>query len=157
MVGSRRRESRARRNPARRLIGVGGQHASEQPYDHLGDRDGETPATTNPIVVLDDGTSLAFSCEDVLRYSGPGSPAGVALAHQAMQCGFPLLDSGASLERREITTETAFRGPGARDAFELVTRGVTEGRYIVDRSLEHPERGTALEAFAFRLADRHRR
>ena len=30
---------------------------------------------------------------------------------------------------------TAFRGPGARDGFEAVTRAVSDGRYIVDRTL----------------------
>ena len=40
--------------------------------------------------------------------------------------------SGALLERREITTGTAFRGPGEQDAFGLVTPGVTSGRYFVD-------------------------
>ncbi|HWG74150.1 MAG TPA: hypothetical protein VG184_08870 [Acidimicrobiales bacterium] len=103
-----------------------------------------------PIVVVDEGTSLAFSFEDMLRYSGPGSPAGVALAYMAMRCAFPLLGPRGALERRKITTETPFRGPGARDGFELVTRGPTEGRYVADSAFERPERGT-LAAFVFKL------
>ena len=47
---------------------------------------------------------------------------------------------------------TAFRGPGARDGFEAVTRGVTEGRYTVDRSLLRSDRGRLLEDFVFEVA-----
>jgi hypothetical protein len=42
------------------------------------------------------------------------------------------------------------------DAFELVTRAVTEGRYAVDPALALPERGLALERFVFRLGHRDR-
>ena len=51
---------------------------------------------------------------------------------------------------------TAFGGPGARDAFELVTRAVTGDRYVVDRSLARPELGTASERFVFELTYRDR-
>lgn len=102
------------------------------------------------LEVLDEGVLLAFSFDEMLRYSGPGSPAGVALAFKAMQLAFPLLDPDGPLERRRIVVETAFRGPGARDGFELVTRGLTEGRYVVDAALERPARGTTLEQFVFR-------
>jgi len=53
--------------------------------------------------------------------------------------------------------ETAFGGPGARDAIELVTRAVTGDRFRVDPALARPERGRALERFVFRLGyrDRH--
>ena len=54
--------------------------------------------------------------------------------------------------RREIGIETAYRGAGARDGFELVTRAVTEGRYLITPTLEHPERGVTLHKFAFRGA-----
>ncbi len=66
------------------------------------------------------------------------------------------MDADHPLERREVTLQTAFAGPGARDAFELVTRAVTEGRYVVDSSLARPERGRALEHFVFRLGYRKR-
>jgi len=102
------------------------------------------------IEVVDEGVRLAFSFEEMLRYSGPGSPAGVALAFKAMELAFPMLDPDGPLERRRIVVETAFRGPGARDGFELVTRGLTEGRYLVDAALERPERGATLEQFVFR-------
>ncbi|MEA2395114.1 MAG: hypothetical protein QOJ82_3005 [Solirubrobacteraceae bacterium] len=111
---------------------------------------------TRPIVVLDQGHSIAFSFDDILAYHGHGSPGGVAHAFKVLERALPLLGPDGPPERREITVETAFGGPGARDAFELVTRAVTEERYVVDPSLERPERGRTLERFVFRLSYRGR-
>ncbi len=94
---------------------------------------------------------LAFSFEEMLRYSGPDSPAGVALAFKAMELAFSVIAADRPPEGRRVDIDTAFRGPGARDGFELVTRCTTEGRYVVDARLERPERGVALEQFVFRL------
>ena len=44
---------------------------------------------------------------------------------------------------------TPFRGPGARDGFEAVTRAVTDGRYTVDRSLVRSDLGRLREDFVF--------
>ncbi len=101
------------------------------------------------IDVSDDGQRLSFSFEEMLRYSGPGSPAGVAMAFKAMELAFALVSPGGPPERRQVVIETAFRGPGARDGFELVTRGLTEGRYHVRAALERAERGRTLEQFVF--------
>ena len=89
-----------------------------------------------------------------MRYHGPGSPGGVAHAFKVLELALPLLEPDGPCERREIVVETAFGGPGARDAFELVTRAVTGGRYRVDDSLARPERGRTLERFVFRLTYR---
>ncbi|MEA2125203.1 MAG: hypothetical protein QOI80_1985 [Solirubrobacteraceae bacterium] len=86
-----------------------------------------------------------------MRYHGPGSPGGVAIAFKVLERALPLLGGGEPCERRAITITTAFGGPGARDGFELATRAVTDGRYVVDSALRRPERGTALERFVFRL------
>lgn len=108
------------------------------------------------VTVVEYPALLQFSFEDMMRYSGPSSPAGVAVACQAMARSFPLLDSQQPLERRAISIDTAFRGPGARDAFELVTRSLTDGRYLVTADLERPERGITLAQFVFRFRYRER-
>jgi hypothetical protein len=108
------------------------------------------------LEVSDEGVVLAFSFDEMLRFSGPGSPAGVALAFKAMELAFPLLDPHAPLDRRQVVVETAFRGPGARDGFEMVTRALTDGRYVVDAGLERPERGDTLAQFVFRPGYRGR-
>jgi hypothetical protein len=111
---------------------------------------------TGTLVVRDGSQALRFSFDDLMRYHGPSSPGGVAHAFKVMERAFPLLDADAPPARREITVRTAFGGPGARDAFELVTRAVTEGRFVVDRALSRSERGRALERFVFRLGYRDR-
>ena len=81
------------------------------------------------LSLVDQGRPVAFSFEDMIGYHGPGSPGGVAHAFKVLERALPLLAPDGPAERREITVRTAFGGPGARDAFELVTRAVTEGRY----------------------------
>lgn len=97
---------------------------------------------------------LAFGIADLNHYHGFGFPGGVAHGFKVMQRALPLLADGAPPERREIEIRTAFRGPGARDAFELVTRAVTDGRYVVDTALERPERGETLMRYVFVLTYR---
>ena len=55
-----------------------------------------------------------------------------------------MLNNGKLLERREIELVTAFPGPGGRDAFEMVTRCVTDGRLHVDKDL--PEAAGIMES-----------
>ena len=111
---------------------------------------------TSVLEVIDRGQHLAFSFEDLMRYHGPGSPGGVAHAYKVLERALPLLAPGSLCERREIVVETAFGGPGARDAFELVTRAVSGDRFHVQAGLARPERGRALERFVFRLGYRER-
>jgi hypothetical protein len=111
---------------------------------------------SSAIVVADQGQAIAFSFEDMMRYHGPGSPGGVAHAFKVLERALPLLEPDGPPQRREIIVQTAFGGPGARDAFELVTRAVTEDRYLVDLGLERFERGRTLARFVFRLGYRDR-
>jgi hypothetical protein len=106
------------------------------------------------LEVNERGRTLAFSFDDVLKYHGPGSPGGAAIAFKALERALPLLDPTALCERREIVVDTAFKGPGARDAFEMVTRAITGDRYRIDTSLERPDLGRARERFVFRLTYR---
>jgi hypothetical protein len=110
----------------------------------------------NTIEVVDQGATLAFTFEDLMRYHGPGSPGGVAHALKVMELALPVLEPDELAERREIEVQTAFAGPGARDAFEMVIRAVTEGRYVVDDALVRPELGQTRERFVFRLGYRGR-
>jgi hypothetical protein len=104
------------------------------------------------LQVEDSGTTIAFTFDDMMRYHGPHSPAGVAMAFKVLQRAFRELSPGVAPPRRSVVVRTAFRGPGARDGFEVVTRGVSEGRYTVDRSLLRGDRGRLLEDFVFEVA-----
>jgi hypothetical protein len=106
---------------------------------------------TESLQVVDGGRTIAFTFDDMMRYHGPHSPAGVAMAFKVMQRAFGELAPDAPPNRRSIVVRTAFRGPGARDGFEAVTRGVTEGRYVVDRGLLRADRGRLLEDFVFEV------
>ena len=106
---------------------------------------------TAVVVVTDLGRTIAFTFEDLLKYHGPGSPAGVAVAFKALQRAFAVLSPDAPPERRSVTVRTPFRGPGARDCFEAVTRAVTDGRFTVDRTLLRTDRGRLLEDFVFEI------
>ncbi len=112
--------------------------------------------TPDLIAVLDHGREVSFSFDDMLNYHGGGSPGGVAHGFKVLERSLPLLDAPGRVERHEIRIETAFGGPGARDAFELVTRAVTEDRFILDPSLVAPQVGRARERFVFHLGYGHR-
>lgn len=108
------------------------------------------------VDVVDQGRTLRFGFDDLLRYHGPEAPGGVAHAFVVMRRAWPLLDPDRPPERREIQLHTAFPGPGARDGIELVTRAVTGDRYVVDPALGRPDRGTTLERYVFVLGYRGR-
>ena len=107
------------------------------------------------LVVLDHGGPISISFDDVLKYHGRTSIAGVAHAFKAMERAFPLLSPGGPPERYDITVESGFPGGGARDAFEMVARAVTGDRY---RLASEPAGTKAPEApgghFFFRLGYR---
>jgi hypothetical protein len=98
------------------------------------------------IQVAEGGRVSADGWEDLLKYHGVGSPGGVAIAFKALERALQLLDPQAPCERREIVIATAFGGPGARDAFEMVTRAVTGDRFRVDPELELADRVMARPA-----------
>ncbi|MCX2932197.1 hypothetical protein ORI20_18140 [Mycobacterium sp. CVI_P3] len=104
---------------------------------------------TELVTVTERGRELAFSFEDINRYHGGGSPAGVATAFTVLQRAFALLSPQAPPARRSVIIRTAFRGPGARDGFEAVTRAVSDDRFTVDRTLVRPDLGRLREDFVF--------
>lgn len=110
-----------------------------------------TARPSGRIVVFDSGAEVSFSFDEMLSYHGGGSPGGVAHAFKVLERTLPLLDTSSRVERRSIVIETAFAGPGARDAFELVTRAVTEQRFILDPGLVRPQLGQSRERFVFRV------
>src|SRR5258708_682774 len=91
--------------------------------------------TSSLLEVTDHGDLLRLSFDDLVKYSGRSSIGGVAHGFKVMERALPLLDGGAAPDRNDITIESAFGGGGARDAFEMVTRAVTGGRFRVDDSL----------------------
>jgi hypothetical protein len=107
---------------------------------------------TETIEVQERGRTIAYSFDDMLKYHGPGSPGGVAVAFKVLQQACALLSPDGPPPRREFTVRTAFGGPGARDGFEAVTRAVTGERFTQDPELARPERGREIERFVFEVS-----
>jgi hypothetical protein len=112
---------------------------------------------TDTISVRESGRAIRFTYDDLLKYHGFGYPGGVAHAFKVMQRAFPLLDEEGAPERADLSMATAFPGPGARDAFEMATRMVTGGRYLVDPALAGEEVLRSPKGrYLFRFAGRSR-
>ncbi len=104
------------------------------------------------LEVLDHGELTSISFDDLLKYHGTSSIGGVAHGFKVMERALPILAAGRPPERYHIDIQTAFPGPGARDAFEMVTRAVTGGRYRVALDLGGGDAPTAPEGkYFFRL------
>lgn len=109
------------------------------------------------LTVLDHGEPITYGYDDLVKYHGYGYLGGVALAFRAMQGAWPLLAGGLPPERKDITLDTAFPGPGGRDGFEMVTRMVSGERYKVDFSIAPPEVPTSPSgSYFFRFGYRGR-
>lgn len=106
---------------------------------------------TETVEVQERGRTIAYSFDDMLKYHGPGSPGGVAVAFKVLERALELLSPGEPPQRRAISVRTSFGGPGARDGFEAVTRAVSGERYTVDAALARPERGRTIERFVFEV------
>ena len=104
------------------------------------------------IRVRERGRTIEFTFDDLMRYHGPGSPGGVANAFKVLQRAFAVLSPDEPPQRRSVVVRTSFRGPGARDGVEAVTRAVTDGRYVVDTSLARPDLGRLRESFVFEVS-----
>lgn len=104
------------------------------------------------ITVIDAGTRTSFDVDDVMRYHGPHCWGGVVHAFKAMETAFPRFVNGGRIERRELRVRTPLDSAGARDAFEMVARCVSEGRYTLDPSLLQTDRGALLAPYFFEFS-----
>ena len=90
-----------------------------------------------------------------MKYHGPRLPGGVAHAFATLGRALPELASripDGRVERRNIRIRTPFGGPGARDAFELVTRAATGDRYSALPEPARPERSNTVARCVFELS-----
>lgn len=110
---------------------------------------------TSPLLeVTDHGDLLRFSFDDLVKYSGRSSIGGVAHGFKVLERALPLLAGGEAPDRVDITIESAFGGGGARDAFEMVTRAVTGGRFRVDENLAPDGPPSPMGRYVFRFIHR---
>ncbi|XWN32854.1 MAG: hypothetical protein ROR55_07150 [Devosia sp.] len=103
--------------------------------------------------IADPDRVLEFSFEDLVKFHGTRSICGLTVGYKVLQRAFEALDAARIPLRREaITIATAFPGPGARDAFECVTRAVSAERYTVEKVAPSGEIAeAAFGAYYFRV------
>ena len=110
--------------------------------------------TSPRLEVIDHGDLLRFTFDDLVKYSGRSSIGGVAHGFKVMERALPLLAGGAAPDRVDITIESAFGGGGARDAFEMVTRAVTGGRFRYDAGMAPDGPRSPMGQYVFRFSHR---
>lgn len=87
------------------------------------------------LLVQDDEGEIAFQREDLMRYSGSrGLIASGVVLRLMLQASKDLCPDKIP-HRKKFYFKSAFPGDEVRDGIELVTRAVTDGRYILDTTI----------------------
>ncbi len=87
------------------------------------------------IVVQGEESPIEIGFEAVAAYHGQAALAMLATTFQALRAALATLSPDRPAKRSDLAIVSGHPGPGVRDAFEFVTRAVTRGAYVVDRSL----------------------
>lgn len=113
--------------------------------------------TTRPITLFEKGHEITFSYEDLEKHHGFGARGGISMAMKVLEKALPLLSDDGYVERRELSFNTCFGGPGFIDAIEMMTRAVREDRYNLDPSFGEPHVDKGLRGkFYFEVSYRGR-
>jgi len=83
------------------------------------------------LSIADQDGPLEIGFEDLKKFHGTRSICGLTVGFTILSAAWPHLSAGQPLARDTIEIETGFPGPGARDAFEMVTRAVSRDAYHV--------------------------
>lgn len=87
------------------------------------------------IIIQGEEEPIRIGFEALAAYHGQGALAMLAVAFQAQVTALALLSPGVPVRREALSVVSGHPGPGVRDAFEFVTRALTRGVYVVDKSL----------------------
>lgn len=83
------------------------------------------------LSIADQDGPLEIGFEDLKKFHGTRSICGLSVGFTILSAAWPHLSAGQPLPRDTIEIETGFPGPGARDAFEMVTRAVSREAYHI--------------------------
>ena len=107
------------------------------------------------LKVRDRADVLMIDFEDMVKYHGRLNIGGVALAFKVLEYAFAKLSPHEVPQRDKVEIFTAFPGSGAIDGFEMVTRAVTQGRFVLDETYSSPGALPAVTGqFYFRITYR---
>ncbi len=87
------------------------------------------------ISVMGEEEPIQIGFDALAAYHGQSALAMLAITFQCLRATTAILSPQAPARRAAISVVSGHPGPGVRDAFELVTRAVTRGAYIVDPTL----------------------
>ena len=87
------------------------------------------------LIIHDDEVRIAFQREDLMRYSGARGLIASGVVLRLLLAASEDLCPNEIPYRKEFRFRTAFPGDEVRDGIELVTRAVTQGRYVLDLSI----------------------
>lgn len=109
------------------------------------------------LKIRDRSDVISMDFDDLVKYHGRQNIGGVALGFKVLEFAFSKISPHEVPQREKIEIFSAFPGTGAIDAFEMVTRAVTQNRFRLDAAFDVPQ---ALEAvsghFYFRVGYRGR-
>ncbi len=83
------------------------------------------------LVYKDIDGPIEITFDDVKKFHGTRSLCGLSVGYTVLRAAWATLSDGGPLDRNDIKVETAFGGPGARDAVEMVTRAVSREAFHV--------------------------
>ncbi len=90
----------------------------------------------SPMVsVMGEEEPISISYDFLAAYHGQSALAMLAITFQVLRATLPILSPDRPAPREGLSVLSGHPGPGVRDAFEFVTRAVTRGAYLIDRSL----------------------
>jgi len=74
---------------------------------------------------------IEITFDDLKKFHGTRSICGLTVGYTMLRAAWESLGDGKPLDRTAITVETAFGGPGGRDAIEMVTRAVSRDAFTL--------------------------
>jgi len=80
---------------------------------------------------------IEITFDDLKKFHGTRSICGLTVGYTMLRAAWECLSDGEPLERSTIRVETAFGGPGGRDAVEMVTRAVSREAFQVVSNKPH--------------------
>jgi len=83
------------------------------------------------LTIQDIDGPIEITFDDLKKFHGTRSICGLTVGYTMLRAAWESLSDGKPLDRSTIEVETAFGGPGGRDAVEMVTRAVSREAFKV--------------------------
>lgn len=110
------------------------------------------------LTIQDVDEPLEITFDDLKKFHGTRSICGLTVGYTVMRAAWSSLADGEPLDRNDITVETGFPGPGARDAVEMVTRAVSREAFhvVTDKQPDAQIAEAAKGAYWYRITAKGR-